>query len=616
VKIDGPRVGGVAGKAGKAISSGAKSVAKAFNGTTAGALVFFDANFNGVLDDFTDDPDAGGYAEPWTFTNHLGEFLPEISEQFDSNANGILDEADGQWVVLGGQYTATGLPVKTVTMTPGDWAMLTPVTTLVTALSSSHSVSVSDAAARIRGAFALPNIDLAVFDPIPEMHAGNLAGAQLYLTHATLTDTASQIMALFPTSDTLPGHDVSRAIIQEMVDHIAGSSAGYDLTDPDVVEALIRGVVLQTGVPIADELITGTATVIATINARIGDIDPISGISVMNAAEPIKSVAQNASVNALTEAAAGQRNITDVVNEFTGDALTSHILAAVIPPTLLVPNPIVTEATDAAGAVTEFLVTATDITGQSLATTLSHETGALFPLGVTTVTASTTDDFGITTTKTFTVTVADTTAPELSVSETLTFEATGPDSVGVAELNSVLTDAVDPNPILAFDVASGMLPVGVTTVTATVSDSFGNSDTFEFDVTVNDTTAPDLTAPADVVVEATGPDGAEVILPNSDVNDLVDPNPTVDYDQSSGLLPVGTTVVTATAIDESGNTQQASFNVTVQGRSAVYDLLSCIRSLSTRGRESYAVAIQSEGLRLPDRRCYVEHSCQGAVLIF
>ncbi|MDG1896381.1 MAG: hypothetical protein P8J37_15875 [Fuerstiella sp.] len=61
VKIDGPRVGGVAGKAGKAISSGAKSVAKAFNGTTAGALVFFDANFNGVLDDFTDDPDAGDY---------------------------------------------------------------------------------------------------------------------------------------------------------------------------------------------------------------------------------------------------------------------------------------------------------------------------------------------------------------------------------------------------------------------------------------------------------------------------------------------------------------------------------------------------------------------------
>jgi|GEM_PF-5947056 len=460
VKIDGPRVGGVAGKAGNAISTGWKSARK-FNGTTAGALVFFDANFNGVLDDLTDDPDAGGYSEPWTFTNYLGEFVPEVSADFDRNGNGILDNEDGQWVVLGGQFTATGLDIQTVTMSPASWAMMTPLTTLVSGYSSRHGVSVADASTRISAAFGLPEIDLAVFEPISIMRSGNAVGGDVYLTHAILTDTASQIMALFPTSETLTGQDLSRAVNQVMVDQIAASSGQYDLHDPETVESLIRNVASLVGTPLSDELVAGAATVVTSINGRFGDIDPQTGIAVMNSAEPIKLVAQGAAVTALKEAAGGQRTIAEVVSQFTGDALTARILAAVIPPSLLVPESITVEAGSAAGAIAEFLVTATDISGQSLPTVLSHASGTLFPLGTTTVTASTIDTFGVMTAKSFMVTVVDTIAPALTITETLQFEATGPDGIDISVLNAAVTDAVDDAPLVTFSIVDGKLPIGV-----------------------------------------------------------------------------------------------------------------------------------------------------------
>ena len=44
------------------------------------------------------------------------------------------------------------------------------------------------------------------------------------------------------------------------------------------------------------------------------------------------------------------------------------------------------------------------------------------------------------------------------------------------------------------------LPVGVHTITLTVTDTGGGSDTDDVVITVQDTLAPDITCPADVVV--------------------------------------------------------------------------------------------------------------------
>lgn len=78
-----------------------------------------------------------------------------------------------------------------------------------------------------------------------------------------------------------------------------------------------------------------------------------------------------------------------------------------------------------------------------------------------------------------------------------------------------------------------------------------------------DTTAPSITAPADVNAKATG-EGTEVALGTPTVSDIDDPSPVVTND-APATFPVGTTVVTWTATDESGNSASDTQTVIING---------------------------------------------------
>jgi hypothetical protein len=76
---------------------------------------------------------------------------------------------------------------------------------------------------------------------------------------------------------------------------------------------------------------------------------------------------------------------------------------------------------------------------------------------------------------------------------------------------------------------------------------------------------PTINIPAGITQNATSPSGAEVSYTVT-VTDDVDPNPTLSCDPASGSnFPIGTTTVTCTATDSSGNSAEASFNVVVKG---------------------------------------------------
>ena len=77
-----------------------------------------------------------------------------------------------------------------------------------------------------------------------------------------------------------------------------------------------------------------------------------------------------------------------------------------------------------------------------------------------------------------------------------------------------------------------------------------------------DSTAPVVTAPANVAAEATGPT-TPVALGTASANDDVD-GPLVATPDNSGPFPVGVTVVTWSATDAAGNTGTATQNVTVR----------------------------------------------------
>ena len=88
------------------------------------------------------------------------------------------------------------------------------------------------------------------------------------------------------------------------------------------------------------------------------------------------------------------------------------------PPVLTVPSPIIVEATGPAGAAVTFSVTAVDVVDATPTVACTHVSGATFPLGVTTVSCTATDDTGNASMATFSITVRDT-APPTSIVATV-----------------------------------------------------------------------------------------------------------------------------------------------------------------------------------------------------
>lgn len=124
----------------------------------------------------------------------------------------------------------------------------------------------------------------------------------------------------------------------------------------------------------------------------------------------------------------------------------------------------------------------------------------------------------------------------------------------------------DPDPAPTCDPVDGaLLSLGTTTVACSVSDSAGSTVTATFDVTVVDTTAPTILGLADREVTTGDPSGATLDYALPTASDIVDAAPAVDCAPASGdHVPVGTTTVTCTARDASGNEMAASFDVDVR----------------------------------------------------
>jgi HYR domain len=106
-------------------------------------------------------------------------------------------------------------------------------------------------------------------------------------------------------------------------------------------------------------------------------------------------------------------------------------------------------------------------------------------------------------------------------------------------------------------------------VTCTATDMVGNASSIEFSVRIEDNAAPVITVPGDIsVANDLGECGAAVIFV-VDGTDLCDPNLDVFVTadgapvSSGDFFPVGTTTVTASAVDKSGNAASSSFNITV-----------------------------------------------------
>ena len=267
---------------------------------------------------------------------------------------------------------------------------------------------------------------------------------------------------------------------------------------------------------------------------------------------------------------------TQVVCTATDDAGNSSQIGFTVtvldrtPPVVSVPDNLTIGATGPGGATFTFTASATDTIDGPVTVTCVPPSGSTFPIDTTQVNCSADDLAGNTGTASFTVTVADLTPPVVSVPIVFTVEATSFGGTTVDFASSVTaTDAVDGDLIASCTPPSGV-QVGLdqsVPVTCIATDSSGNIGTGSFTMVVVDTTPPVFFPdPENIVIGETSAGGATVTYPFI-ATDAADPSPTSTCNPASGsTFAAGTTTVTCTVTDASGNgPTTAIFTVTVIG---------------------------------------------------
>ncbi len=211
------------------------------------------------------------------------------------------------------------------------------------------------------------------------------------------------------------------------------------------------------------------------------------------------------------------------------------------------------------------------VTGLYSGTSYQYEVAAIDPNGLS-------SGYSLPVTGT---TQPDTVLPVLTIPANQTIEATSP--AGATDANAFTATATDPGPGIdkltisywinndTYPISpSYIFPVGVTTVTATVTDLYGHAVSGNFTVTVN-STFPVITLPPNQLVEQTSPNGATD--PNAftaTATDAEDKIASITYSVNgttidpSYIFAPGTTLVTVTATDVSGHSNSGTFYVTVE----------------------------------------------------
>ncbi len=210
--------------------------------------------------------------------------------------------------------------------------------------------------------------------------------------------------------------------------------------------------------------------------------------------------------------------------------------------------------------------------------TFSHQSGSEFQEGTTTVTFTATDACGNTTSSSFTVTVTEccTTAPSITCPDDYTGcpgESVNPENVGLA--TAIAGSAYCDAPTLTF--SDNIISTGpcagekhiIRTWTATDSNNSSLSSSCEQVIILEDITPPEImNCPTDITVTTSGTTAIVTWIEPTAVDDCG-----LEWIMSDHLpgeaFPLGTTLVTYTAVDDCENVAPCTFTVTVESEGTI-----------------------------------------------
>ena len=294
-----------------AISEGAKSVGRSVgrgfrrlfgrDNELGGAVLFYDANSNGVLDP----------GEPSATTEADGS-TPQLAP-----AGG-----DGQLVLTGGKNRGTDVPNTLVLTAPADATQISPTSTLVQAIRAQQAnatTTVALAAAQV--ALGVPAGVNALNDSVIQAALGGSTNA----ASGFRADVQLAILA-YGVNAVLGGAVADGgAVFAALAARIAVTDGPLDLGDPAFVRKIIEDTAAQIGATPDPAVVAGGAAVIAGVIARTKAIPATDGAAFVRELDQIQKAFYSDARPALAAAAAGTTGIDAAVAAQTGAAFEAEL---------------------------------------------------------------------------------------------------------------------------------------------------------------------------------------------------------------------------------------------------------------------------------------------------
>ncbi|MGV9011832.1 MAG: HYR domain-containing protein [Flavobacteriales bacterium] len=265
---------------------------------------------------------------------------------------------------------------------------------------------------------------------------------------------------------------------------------------------------------------------------------------------------------------AGVNAVTYTATDAAGNTASCSFTITVVdnnPPTIICP--IGVTATTNSGCTATGVVLGAPVTADNCGVaTVTNNAPIVFPTGVTGVLWTVTDNSGNSTTCVQTVTVLDNIPPTIICPSNVVATANSGCTATGVNLGTPTSSDNCTGVTLTNNAPSAFL-TGNMNVSWTASDAGGNTATCTQIVTVNDVTAPDIIATADIQVAAnTGCSATGVFLATPYYSDNC--SVTTITENAPDTFPLGNTTVTWTATDVSGNQSTSSQTVTVSDQTA------------------------------------------------
>lgn len=206
------------------------SAGSVFDGDIVAGKVFFDANFNNIQDEF----------EPYTYSNVDGSYDLDIPLYlFDVNANGVIDDEEGQIVVVDGIDSSIFIEQKAPIITTNDATVASPLTTLAVTIAEPDLAA---AQTLVAGVFNLPdNVDLLNYNP--QKVDLSVFAIQSQLQNLIIPVT-KEISKTIPVSEQIPASEIANLLFTALGNRIS-SDINPDLSDQDILTSIIEEVINQ-----------------------------------------------------------------------------------------------------------------------------------------------------------------------------------------------------------------------------------------------------------------------------------------------------------------------------------------------------------------------------------